>query len=147
MNRRELLLGVAGLAAAATAGSVFADEVHAGHEHHHGMSMRNDSLIDAATDCQLKASICLQHCIVSLGQGEKELAACAQSASQVIAMCAALQQMAAAQSKYLPQLAKVAMSVCKDCEEECKKTQKHPECKACMDACVACYKECQKIAA
>lgn len=146
MNRRELLLGAAAMAAAATTGSVFAAE-HDMHEHHHDISTRNNALIEAASDCVLKAEICLQHCLVSLGNGEKELAACAKSASQVIAMCAALQQMAAAESKHLSQLAKVAMDVCKDCEEECRKTEKHPECKACLDACIACYKECKKIAA
>lgn len=89
----------------------------------------------------------MQHCLVLLGQGDKDLAACAKSSSQVSAMCTALQQMASAESKYLPQLAKVAMDVCKDCEEECKKTDKHPECKACGEACAACYKECKAIAA
>jgi Cys-rich four helix bundle protein (predicted Tat secretion target) len=146
MNRRELLLGAAALAAAATTGRAFAAE-HEGHEHHHEMSMRNTGLIGAASDCVLKAQICLQHCLVSLGKGEKELAACAQSSSQVMAICSALQQLAASESKHLPQLARLAMDVCKDCEEECKKTDRHPECKACGEACAACYKECQKIAA
>ena len=75
------------------------------------------------------------------------MAACAKSASQVEAVCGALQKLAAAEAKNLPQMAKLAMDVCKDCEEECKKTEKHPECKACMEACAACYKECKKIAA
>ena len=30
----------------------------------------------------------------------------------------------------LPRLTKVAMEICKDCEDEGKKTDKHPECKA-----------------
>lgn len=146
MNRRELLLGAAAMAAAATTGRVFAAESSM-HEHHHEMSMRNTGLIEAASDCVLKAQICLQHCLVLLGQGDKSMAACAKSATQVEAMCGALQKMAAAEAKNLPQLAKLAMDVCKACEEECKKTEKHPECKACMEACTACYKECQKIAA
>lgn len=150
MNRRELLLGAAAMAAAATAGSAFAAE----HNHDHMMSMehdhqstRNDALIAAAADCVLKANNCLQHCLVLLGQGDKEMAACAKSSSQVAAICTAMQQLASAESKYLPQLAKVAMGVCKDCEEECKKTEKHPECEACKEACAACYAECKKIAA
>jgi Cys-rich four helix bundle protein (predicted Tat secretion target) len=81
-----------------------------------------------------------------MGEGDKDLAACAKSSSQVAALCAALEQLAAAESKYLPQLAKVAMDVCKNCEEECKKTEKHPECKACKEACAVCYKECKAIA-
>ncbi len=149
MNRRELLLGAAAMAAAATAGKTFAAE----HDHDH-MSMthdhkssRNEKLIAVAADCALKANLCLQHCIVAMGQGEKELSACANSSSQAAAICTALQQLASADSKHLPHLAKVAMDVCKDCEEECKKSEKHPECKACKEACAACYEECRKIAA
>jgi Cys-rich four helix bundle protein (predicted Tat secretion target) len=149
MNRRELLLGAAAMAAAATAGKAFAadhnhDHMHMAHDHN---STRNDKLIAAAADCVLKANICVQHCIVLMGQGEQDMAACAQSSSQAAALCTALQQLASAESKHVPQLAKVVMDVCKACEEECKKTERHPECKACKEACVACYKECQAIAA
>ena len=151
MNRRELLLGAAAMAATATAGRAFAAEHN--HDHmnmahdHHAMSSRNDGLIAAAADCALKANICQQHCLVLLGQGDKEMAACAQSSSQVSAICAALQQLASAESRHLPKLARAAMDVCKECEDECKKTGKHPECKACEEACAACYAECKKIAA
>lgn len=147
MNRRELLLGAAAMAAAATAGTAFAAEHNHDHMTHDVKSTRNDKLIAAAADCVLKANICLQHCLVLLGQGDKDMAACAKSSSQVAAICTAMQQLASAESKYLPQLAKVAMGICKDCEEECKKTEKHPECKACKEACATCYAECKKIAA
>jgi Cys-rich four helix bundle protein (predicted Tat secretion target) len=134
------------MAAAATAGRAFA----AGHDHsmhaHHATS-RNDSLLAAAADCVLKANVCQQHCLVLLGQGDTSMAACAKSSSQVSAVCAALQQLAAAESKHLPQLARVAMDICKECEEECKKTEQHAECKACKEACAACYAECRKVAA
>ena len=155
MNRREMLTSAAALVAAATTGSVFAadnmdkmdmDNMDMHHEHEHHHSTRNQKLIDAASDCVLKANICLQHCLVLLGQGDKTLAACAQSASQVAAVCAALQQMASAEAKRLPQFAKAVMDICNDCAEECKKTDKHPECKACGEACVACAKECKAIA-
>ncbi len=152
MNRRELLLGAAAMAATATAGKAFAadhDHAHmsaAGMAHDH-KSSRNEKLIAVAADCALKADICVQHCIVAMGQGENDLAACASSSSQVSALCAALQHLAVADSKRLPQLAKVAMDACKDCEEECKKTERHPECKACKEACIACYDECRKIVA
>ncbi len=151
MNRRELLLGAAAMAAAATAGSALAAE-HV-HDHmnmthdHHAMSSRNDKLIAAAADCTLKANVCQQHCIDLMGQGDMSMAACARSAGQAAAICQALQQMAASGSRHLPQLARVAMDVCRDCEEECKKTEQHPECKACKEACAACYAECKKIAA
>lgn len=154
MNRRELLTSAAAMAAAVTAGRAFASEhdkmdmrgmdMSHGHEHH--KSARNQKLIDAASDCVLKANVCLQHCLVLMGEGDNTLAACAKSASQVAAVCTALQQMASAEAKHLPGLAKAVMDVCKDCEDECKKTDKHPECKACGEACAACYKECKAIA-
>jgi Cys-rich four helix bundle protein (predicted Tat secretion target) len=159
MNRRELLLGAVAMATVAASSNVFASEnenehmnmnmgehdhmnMGMAHEHH---SSLNDKLIPVASDCVLKADICIQHCIVAMGQGEKELAACAKSASEVIAICTALQQLASAGSTKLTALAKVAMDICKDCEEECKKTDKHPQCKACGEACTACYKECKAL--
>ena len=159
MNRREMLTGAAAMVAAITTGRAFAGEgdkmnmdnmdmgtmdMSHGHEHH--KSKRNMKLITAASDCAMKAQICLQHCLVLLGQGDKDMAACAQTASQVAAVCAALEQMASAEAKHLPQFAKAVMEICKDCEDECKKTDKHPECKACGEACAACYKECKAIA-
>ena len=153
MNRRELLTNAAAFVAAATAGNVFAadkmenmdmSKMDMHHDHH--KSTRNQKLIEAASDCVLKAQICLQHCLVAMGQGEKDLAACAQSSSQVAAACAALELLASAESRHLPQFAKAVMDICNDCAEECKKTDRHPECKACGEACVACAKECKAIA-
>lgn len=143
MNRRELLLGAAAMAAAATSSRIFASEHE--HEHKHAAASPYDKLIAAATDCTTKATLCMQHCIVLMGKGETDLAACARSASQAAAICTALQQLASSNAKQLPQLAKVAMDICKECEEECKKTERHPECKACKEACIACYKECKAI--
>lgn len=145
MNRRELLLGAAAMTAAVTAGRAFAED-HS-HHGHHGTMKHDGKLMAAAADCVAKANLCLQHCIVLLGEGDKSMAACAQTSSQVIAMCNALLEMSAANSKYLPKLARLCMDVCKECEEECKKTEKHPECKACKESCIACYEECKKIAA
>ena len=144
MNRRELILGAAALAATATTSRAFAASHE--HEHKHASAAKHDKLIAAAADCTVKADLCLQHCIVLLGKGETDMAACARSASQAAAICTALQQLAASNARQLPQLAKVAMDICKECEEECKKTERHPECKACKEACIACYKECKAIA-
>ncbi|HEY6093890.1 MAG TPA: Csp1 family four helix bundle copper storage protein [Gallionellaceae bacterium] len=148
MNRRELILGAAALAAAATTSRAFAAGSEHEHDHHqHASGSRYDALIAAAADCSLKANQCQQHCIVSMGQGETDLAACARSSSQAAAICMALQQLAVSNAKQLPQLARVAMDICKECEDECRKTERHPECKACKEACIACYNECKRIAA
>ena len=79
-----------------------------------------------------------------LGQGDKSLAACARSVSDLTAVCAELQQLAAQNSKYLTKYAKVAMEVCQGCEAECRKhAAVHRACKDCAEACAACAKECQ----
>lgn len=147
MNRRELLLGAASLAAAATTGSAFAVADN-GHEHHHHSGNANQALINAASDCIQRGQVCLSHCLDLLSQGEKDMGDCAKSVNQMLAVCTALQQLASQNSKYLPALAKIAVDVCRDCEEACKKhADKHEECKACRDACAACAKECRKISA
>lgn len=145
MNRRELLLSGVALASAAIVGKVQAAD---GHEHHHqhGGAV-NTGLTAATSDCIQKGQVCLSHCLTLLGQGDKEMAACAQSVNQMLAVCGALQQLASQESSYLKSQAKIAMDICKECEDECKKhADKHDTCKACMEGCRACYKECKKIA-
>lgn len=143
MNRRELLLGGIALAGAAVVGRAQA----AGHEHHHHVSSLNTGLSAAAADCIQKGELCLSHCLDLLAQGEKEMAACAKSVNQVLAVCGALQQLVNQNSAYTAKLARIAMDVCKQCEDECMKhADKHQECKACGESCAACYKECQATA-
>lgn len=150
MNRRELLLGAAAMAAAATTGRAFAEEhVHKhDHDHSHGAaSKRNNALIKTSQDCVATGQICVHHCLELMGEGDKSMAACAKSVSDLVAACSTLQHLAAAESKHTVEMAKVVMKMCKECEEECKKPEvaKHDECKACGEACAACYKECKKI--
>ncbi len=145
MNRRELLLGAASLVAAAATSNAFATDEH---EHHHHMDAGNQALTTAIADCIQRGQVCLNHCIELMGMGEKEMADCAKSVNQMLAICTALQQVANQSSKYLPPLAKVAMDACRDCEDTCKKhAEKHEVCKACMDSCNTCAKECKKVAA
>lgn len=146
MNRREVLLGGVALASAAIANRVQSAEVN--HEHHHHDMSANTALITAAADCVQKGQVCLNHCLDLLGKGNKEMADCAKSVNEILALCGALQGLANQESVYLPKLAKVAMDACNKCEEECKKhADKHEACKACGESCAVCYKECKKIAA
>jgi Cys-rich four helix bundle protein (predicted Tat secretion target) len=146
MNRRELLVGAAAIAAAATAGGAFAEKHEHKHEHG-GASKRNQALIKSAGDCVETGQVCVHHCLVLLGEGDKSMAPCAKSVSDLIAVCATLQQLASAESPYLAEMAKLSMKVCEDCEKECKKPEvaKHEECKACAESCAACHKECKKL--
>lgn len=148
MNRRELLLGAAAMAAAATTGRAFAGTHEHEHKHQHGgASKRNNALIKSSQDCVATGQVCVHHCLVMMGDGDKSLAACAISVSDLVAACSTLQHLATAESKHTVQMAKLVMDMCKECEDECKKPEvaKHEECKACGEACAACYKECKKI--
>ncbi len=143
MNRRELLLGGMALAGAAVVGQVQAAE----HEHHHDMQeMPNPKIAETAADCMQKGEVCLNHCLDLWAKGEKDMAACAKSVNQLLAMCGVLQQLANQNSKHLAKQAALTMLACKECEDECKKFEKHEACKACGESCKACYKECKKIA-
>lgn len=148
MNRRELLLSGVALAGAALVGNAQAAEHDhmMMHDHQHGVP-GNAALAAAASDCLQNGQVCLSHCLVLLGQGEKDMAGCAQSVNQMMVLCDALQQLANQNSKQLPKLASIAMDACRQCEDECKKhADKHEVCKACGESCAACYKECKKIA-
>lgn len=145
MNRRELLVGGIALAGVAMAGSAQAATHDHGHQHGAAAS---GALTLAISDCIQKGEVCLNHCIDLLGQGEKDMAACARTVSEMLAVCGALQQLANQNSKQLARMAAIAMDVCKQCEDECKKhAAKHESCKACGESCADCYAECRKIAA
>jgi Cys-rich four helix bundle protein (predicted Tat secretion target) len=143
MDRREMLGGMGVLAMAAVAGQASAAE----HDHHHHHGAKNQTLINGASDCIKTGEACINHCLDLLAQGDKEMAACAKSVNELLAVCAALQRLATVDSKFLPKYAKVSAEVCEACEKECRKHEKkHKECKACADSCAACLKECKKIA-
>jgi Cys-rich four helix bundle protein (predicted Tat secretion target) len=148
MNRRELLLGGMALAGAAMVGNAQAAEHDRSmHEHHHGASANGD-LAKSASDCIQKGEVCLSHCLILLGDGDKDMAACAKSVNQMLALCGALQQLANQNSKLLSKMAAIALEACDQCAEACKKhAEKHEECKACGESCAACAKECKKLAA
>jgi len=155
MDRREMLkVATGGLMLAAAGNAVFAAEgakQPAGHEHMHDMpasGKKNQSLIDAAADSVKKGQACLQHCIESLSQGDKELGKCAMVVNDMIAACAAIEQLANYNSPHLSKMAKVVMDICQDCEKECRKfDKKHEVCKTSADSCAVCFNECKKIAA
>lgn len=146
MERRELLT----TAAAAVLGALSGSALAADHDHHHdhGSAPRHAALIATTGDCLQRGEACLAHCLVLLGKGDKEMAPCARSVNQMLAVCGALARLAAQEAPATTALARVAADVCADCEKECRKHEKkHAECKACAEACAACLKECRKLAA
>lgn len=142
MERREMLKTVGALAAAGMAAQALA----ADHDHHHHHDGKFDALIASTGDCIAKGELCLAHCLTLLGNGDKAMAECAKSVNQMLAMCTALQKLAAQDAPATKALAKVTLDVCVDCEKACKKhADKHMECKACAEACTDCIKQCKAI--
>ena len=147
MDRRDLLLGAGAVAAALVSQSAQSADDHSQHAHHQA-GPANKALLAAAADCVRTGQVCIDHCLELFAEGDKSTAACARSVNQLVPVCEALQELAALNSKYLARYARVALDMCKDCEDECRKHEKeHQACKDCADACAACAKECQKIAA
>lgn len=145
MNRRELLVGGIALAGAAMVGQATAQTDTHEHAHHHGGGV-SGTLTLAIADCIQKGEACLNHCIELLGQGEREMAACAKTVNEMLAVCGALRQLANQNSQQSARMAAIAMDVCRQCEDECKKhAAKHETCKACGESCKACYDECRKL--
>ena len=107
MDRREMLGGMGVLAMAAVAAQASAAE----HDHHHH-GAKHQALVDGASDCIKTGEACINHCLDLLAQGDKEMAACAKSVNELLAVCAALQRLATVDSKFLPKYAKVSAEVC-----------------------------------
>jgi Cys-rich four helix bundle protein (predicted Tat secretion target) len=144
MDRREAVMGTGLLALASLAGAAKAAAEESPHVHH---GAHHKALADAAGTCVATGQACLDHCLELMGNGHKELAACAKSVTQMLSLCSALQNLANQDSKYLVKLANVTLDACLDCEEECKKhADKHEACKRCGESCAACAKECKLLA-
>lgn len=157
MNRREFIATTgAGAAVALFAQTAMAAE-QGGHNHGaapntpqpgrpRGGPHPRQALLQATSHCLTVGQICLQHTMMMLSTGDIAMAACAKSVSDMGAVCAALQHLAAADSPHLPALAKVAAEVCDTCEKECRKHEAmHFICKECAEACKACAVECRKV--
>jgi Cys-rich four helix bundle protein (predicted Tat secretion target) len=142
--QRRVLIEAAGLVALATVSAqAMAQTAADPHAHHHG-SGGPSALTTAASECVTKGEACLSHCLVLLGQGDKDMAACAQSVNQLLASCGSLAKVSAQGGSQLNALARVSANVCEECEKECRKHEKkHAECKACAESCAECAKQCK----
>ncbi len=147
-ERRSLLLGAAALTAVAAAGPAAAssrDEHEHNHEHAHG---EENPLVESALDCVKTGERCAAHCIELFKTGDTSLARCLAAVTEMLPMCTALARLAATNSRHLPALAQVCISVCEDCEKACRKHEKeHPECRECAEACAECIEDCRKFLA
>lgn len=132
ISRREMLLGMGAVAAAAYAGN--AASAMSAHDHSKHTAQQ-PGLLDATNDCLDKGQRCIAHCLVSFQEGDVTLADCAAKVHEMQAICGAFSYLLAANSEYLESYAGVCEQVCNDCEKECLKHKEHIECKACAEAC------------
>ncbi|MCC6849820.1 MAG: four-helix bundle copper-binding protein [Deltaproteobacteria bacterium] len=154
VGRRRVLASAAGLATAVVAGRALAADPHAGHGHGDKVytpgvrNKKRTALVKAAIDCTIKGDACLSHCMETFVAGDTTMGACADAVQQMLPVCRAMSQLGAYDSKHLPDLARVCIGVCTDCEKVCREHAEHQkECKDCADACAALIEECKKLAA
>lgn len=153
MIRRDAFTA-AGAAAAvlAATGAARAQDEHAGHAMPGAGAAsaggRYLELAQASAHCVMTGQDCLRHCLETFAAGDTTLAGCAKSVRELIAATAALQDLAAANSAYVPALSRVVETICVGCEQECRKhAAHHVACRACAEACVGGAAACRKVAA
>ena len=138
MTRKELIATAAATAVALKTGSLLAEPASSPGPY--------GALADAASNCIGDGERCLQHCLELLAGGDKSMDACARSARDMLATCAAMRTLANAKSPHLKKMAAVCLDVCKACIEACDKHPAHAVCKRCSDSCKKCAAEIKKIA-
>jgi Cys-rich four helix bundle protein (predicted Tat secretion target) len=152
VGRRELLAGAGAAALLMGAGRAAAAE----HEKHaHGKQYfpakaprAQRALTAAANDCVAKGQACISHCMETFRLEDTTMADCAMAVQEMLAVCTALGYLAAYDSRYLKDLARVCIPVCEGCEKECRVHEEHqPECKDCADACAVVIREAKKLLA
>jgi Cys-rich four helix bundle protein (predicted Tat secretion target) len=134
MDRRTLLSAAAG-ATALVVGGAHAQQAQDHSAHGAG---QHQKLAAAAGECVLKGQECMNHCINVVKAGDTSLADCMKSVEDLIAACNALRVLTISNSTNLRTFARAVEPICQACETECRKHERHAECKACGDSCKAC---------
>ena len=132
ITRRDILLGLGAVAAAASMGSAHAQEGEHDHSKHR---VQQPELLTAVNACLDAGRRCIAHCLVTFREGDSKLADCAAKVHEMQAVCEAFAWLVAANSGYVKAYANICARVCSDCEDECRKHEQHIECHACAEAC------------
>jgi Cys-rich four helix bundle protein (predicted Tat secretion target) len=97
-----------------------------------------EELAKLSAECTRVGQICMQHCITQLAQGDTSMGPCAQTVSEMLAVCQGTQVLALAGSMHLKQAAALCQAVCESCEAACQiHAGHHAECGNCAAACKA----------
>lgn len=101
--------------------------------------------------CINAGEICQAHCADELAKGNKDMGKCNRMVIQMLAVCKAMQTLAAMKSDRAKALAAVCIAACQDCADACAEHKAHwshkmhMECKDCHDACLALIKAAKKV--
>lgn len=142
VSRRDVLLGL-GAAAATMAYSGNATAAMPGHDHSKH-SAQQPKVLDAVNNCTDKGTRCISHCLVAWTESDLELADCAKKVNEMNAICDGFSKILAANSNHVKSYAKICKAVCNECAKECRKHDKHIECRECAEACETLVKVINK---
>lgn len=145
MQRRDFIVAMGGVAAAASASQAFAEAAGEGGGMEEMHPPLYKALEKASMDCVATGNDCLRHCFGMFSMKDSSMAACANAAFQLVAACGALASLTSVNSPHAHSLSKTVEKVCEDCKKECDKFPRIAECKACGDACQKCAEECRKV--
>lgn len=153
ISRRNLFKNIGLVTAAASAGVPFramagmdhGSHAHMDHTHHmHTIDPRRRDLLDNALDCVNTGELCAQHCVDMFLMGDTTLADCYASVQEMLAACTALSKMAVQDAKHLRAMVELSISVCENCETQCRRHEETVmECLACADSCADCIAACK----
>ncbi|MGA8567534.1 MAG: four-helix bundle copper-binding protein [Candidatus Binataceae bacterium] len=145
MERREFLIGLGAAAAVISVSQGFAQSTSApGVEQMHAPKYK--ALAESCSHSVAAGEDCLRHCFGMLSMNDTSMVGCTKSIYDMVAVCGALQSLAAVNSPHTPTLAKAVADICGACQKQCEKFPNILECKACAQACESCTDECRKVA-
>lgn len=136
---------VVGSALSLKANAVMVD--HSKMNHEIAIDFKLEEIIDTYLECIKMGEICNQHCMHMFQMGDTTLADCSISVQELIAVSTAVLKFAANNSDNLNSMLEVAIKVAESCEVECKKHDKHIQCRDCAEACRDCIEFCTEYLA
>ena len=140
MERRQLIFGSMATVAASASLNHLGNLLGSGEAF---ASTNNDKLLATTAKCITAGLECINLCRKELAKGDKAMAECLGTVTDMLAACEALQKLAANESPHLAAMAKVCQKTLQDCAKSCEPHAKHmSECRACMEACRECEKAC-----
>ena len=137
MDRRQSLQAAAGILAA-TSLSLGSKALAKGHS--------SKNLHEALSHCIEKGEVCVEHCIVQLGKGDKSFVKCLREVREMLAVCKATESLVRLGDKEHKRLHAACKTYCKECMDACLEHKSHwthkmhLECKECHDSCKALLK-------